>query len=80
MGAISGAMLKEEAAEYFSQATGHFGSVPWHLLVVILTVAILAGGVLKGIEKVNAIMMPAFFILFLLIAVRVFFLPGIGRI
>ncbi len=75
-GSLSGVMMKGEASEYFSQATGHFGSVPWHLLVVIMTVAILAGGVLKGIEKVNAIMMPAFFILFLLIAIRVFFLPG----
>lgn len=75
-GSLSGVMMKGEASEYFSQATGHFGSVPWHLLVVIITVAVLAGGVLKGIEKVNAIMMPAFFILFLLIAIRVFFLPG----
>lgn len=35
--------------------------MPWHFLVVVLTVAVLAGGVLKGIEKVNAIMMPSFF-------------------
>lgn len=75
-GSLSGVILKEETADYFSRATGHFGSVPWHLIVVIITVTVLAGGVLKGIEKVNAIMMPAFFILFLLIAVRVFFLPG----
>lgn len=75
-GALSGVIMKEETTEFFSQATGHYGSVPWHLIVILLTMAVLAGGVLKGIEKVNAIMMPAFFILFLLIAVRVFFLPG----
>ncbi len=37
---------------------------------------ILASGVIKGIEKVNKIMMPSFFLLFLVIAVRVAFLPG----
>ncbi len=75
-GSLTGAMLATESTEYFSQLTGHFGSVPWHLLVVILTMVVLSGGVSKGIEKVNSIMMPAFFILFLLIAIRVFFLPG----
>ena len=44
-----------------------------------LTVTILIGGVLKGIEKVNKIMMPAFFILFIVIAVRVAFLDGAGE-
>lgn len=75
-GSLTGVMLTTETTEYFSQATGHFGSVPWHILVVALTMAILVGGVLKGIEKVNRIIMPAFFILFLIIAVRVFFLDG----
>ncbi|RGY97481.1 sodium-dependent transporter [Clostridium sp. AM58-1XD] len=75
-GSLSGVMLKTEASEYFSQSTGHFGSVPWHFLVVLLTVLILSGGVTKGIEKINRIIMPVFFILFVLIAGRVFFLPG----
>lgn len=75
-GSLTGSMMNTEAAEYFSRATGHFGSVPWHLLVVIITLSVLAGGVLKGIEKVNRIIMPAFFILFVVIAVRVFFLEG----
>lgn len=75
-GSLTGAMLSTEASEYFSRATGHFGSVPWHLLVVLLTMAVLVGGVLKGIEKVNGIIMPAFFILFVILAIRVFFLDG----
>ncbi len=75
-GALSGVMFQMEAPEYFSEATGHFGSVPWHFLVVVLTMAVLVGGVLKGIEKVNRVMMPAFFVLFVIIAVRVFFLDG----
>lgn len=35
-------------------------------------------GVSRGIEKVNKVMMPAFFVLFLFLAVRVFFLNGSG--
>lgn len=75
-GSMTGRMLQTESVAYFSQSTGKFGSVPWHFIVVVLTMAVLVGGVLKGIEKVNRIIMPAFFILFTIIAVRVFFLPG----
>lgn len=75
-GSLSGVMMSMEATEYFSQATGHFGSVPWHFSVIVITMTVLVGGVLKGIEKVNRVMMPAFFILFIIIAVRVFFLDG----
>jgi len=75
-GSLSGSLFTTDSAEYFSQMTGAFGSVPWHFAVIALTVIILLGGVLQGIEKVNKIMMPTFFILFLIIAVRVAFLPG----
>ena len=43
---------------------------------VAVTAAILIFGVASGIEKLSKVMMPAFFILFLIIAVRVAFLPG----
>lgn len=75
-GAVSGSFLKTESEEYFSSITGNFGSIPWHTIVIIITVIILIGGVLKGIEKANRIIMPAFFILFAIVAIRVFFLPG----
>lgn len=76
-GALTGGMFTAESAEsYFNQVTGHFGSVPWHLAVVLITVLVLLFGISGGIEKVNRVMMPTFFILFAVIAVRVFFLPG----
>ena len=50
--------------------------MPWHLAAVVLTVVILIFGVASGIEKLSKLMMPAFFILFLIIAIRVAFLPG----
>lgn len=75
-GSLSGALLTEDAATYFSQATGDFGSVPWHLIIVAVSALILMFGATKGIEKINKILMPAFFILFAILAVRVAFLPG----
>lgn len=77
-GSLSGVILETEPAEYFAQATGAFGSVFWHVLVILMAAAILMFGAAKGIEKINKILMPAFFILFALLAIRVAFLPGAG--
>lgn len=77
-GSATGAIFRGESADFFAKMTGPFGSVPWHFAVVALTVLILAGGIVGGIEKINKIMMPAFFMLFLIIAIRVAFLPGTG--
>lgn len=75
-GSVSGTIFAAGASDYFSQATGAFGSVFWHTLVVLAAAAILMFGATKGIEKINKILMPAFFILFAVLAVRVAFLPG----
>ena len=45
---------------------------------LILALAIMSFGIARGIEKVNKIMMPAFYILFLFLAVRIAMLPGSG--
>lgn len=75
-GSLTGAILTVDAAAYFSQATGNFGSLPWHVLVVLTAVVILMFGATKGIEKINKVLMPSFFILFAILAIRVAFLPG----
>ena len=72
----TGQLVKSDSAAFFAAGTGHFGSVPWHLAVVVLTALVLCAGVLKGIERMNKILMPAFFVLFAVLAVRVAFLPG----
>lgn len=77
-GAATGALFSAEPEVYFAQAAGALGSVPWHLLVVLMTVLVLAFGVLKGIERVNKVMMPAFFVLFLILAVTVATFEGAG--
>lgn len=75
-GSMTGALFAEDSAVYFAQATGDFGSLPWHFIVVLITVVILVTGSAVQIERANRIMMPIFFILFAILAIRVFFLPG----
>ena len=75
-GAATGAILNSDAQGFFDALAVNFGSVPWHLIAVAFTVVILIFGVASGIEKLSKFMMPAFFILFLIIAIRVAFLPG----
>lgn len=75
-GSLTGVILTADSAAYFAEATGHFGSVPWHVLVVGIAVVILLCNAASGIEKANKILMPVFFLLFIVLALRVVFLPG----
>lgn len=75
-GALTGVILREDAAAFFAEATGNFGSLPWHMAVTLTATLILMFGATSGIEKINKILMPSFFLLFAVLAVRVAFLPG----
>lgn len=75
-GSVTGAILNQDSAAYFAEATGKFGSLPWHFAIVLVTVIVLLTGAASRIEKANKIMMPLFFALFAVLAIRVFFLPG----
>lgn len=77
-GAVTGSLFGTSPEAYFAAAAGVLGSVPWHLAVVLITVLVLALGVLKGIERVNKVMMPAFFVLFLILAATVSTFEGAG--
>lgn len=78
-GAVTGRLFSMDAKEYFAEAAGAFGSVPWHLLVVVAVTLLLLTGVTKGIEKVSRVMMPLFYVLFVIVAVRAAFLPGASK-
>lgn len=75
-GSVSGTLFNVAPDEYFAQATGAFGSVPWHTVIVIIAAIILLFGISNGIEKINKVLMPAFFVLFVILAIRVALLPG----
>ena len=67
---------EEDPSAIFGELSRDFGSIPWHLLGLFLVLLCMSFGVARRIEKVNRIMMPAFFVLFLFLAVRVAFLDG----
>lgn len=76
-GTISGELMQaEDMGAYFGELAVDFGSIGWHFLGLALTFAIMLMGVSKGIEKMNKVMMPIFFIFFILLLIRVVMLPG----
>lgn len=80
IGAFAGDLVNTaDSATYFGEIAGNFGSVPWHLIALILTFIIMNAGISAGIEKINKIMMPAFFVLFLILAIRVIFIDGADK-
>lgn len=77
LGSITGEMLNAtDSAAYFGSIAGPFSSVIWHFIALFITAIVLLLGVSKGIEKVNKFMMPAFYILFLILLIRVLMLDG----
>lgn len=77
VGSLSGAIFEAQSTgAYFGAIAGKFGSLGWHITVLVATFVIMSAGIAKGIEKVNKVLMPIFFLLFLILAVRVAFLGG----
>lgn len=77
IGSFTGSILSApDAGAYFGQIVGNFGSITWHLLGLFMLLVILSLGVSEGIEKVNKVLMPTFFGLFLILAIRVAFIDG----
>ena len=78
-GSLSGsALAAEDSAVYFGQTASAFGSVGWHLLGLAITFGVMVLGIQAGIEKMNKVMIPLFYVMFLILAVRIFTLPGAG--
>lgn len=73
---VTGELMRVDNAAWFADFSGkELSVVPFHIIVVVGTLLTLLMGA-KGIEKSNKIMMPVFFAIFLILAVRVAFLPG----
>ncbi len=73
---ITGQLMTTDSAEFFGTMSSTLGNVPCHVIIVVVACCILIFGATKSIEKVNKVLMPAFFVLFIILAVRVFFLNG----
>ncbi len=78
-GACTGSLLAaENSGAYFGAIAGPFASLPWHSIAVIGCFIIMAAGIASGIEKINKVLMPLFFVLFIILAIRVAALPQSG--
>ena len=78
VGAIDGSLFSSsDIGLYFVALVTDFGSVPWHIMGIVICVLILIGGVSKGIELTNMFLIPLFYILFIILLVRVLTLPNI---
>lgn len=75
-GAFSG-LSQAEYGSLFENTIGNpVEAVIAQLIFMLLTIWVVRGGVQKGIEKANKYMMPALFILFIVLAFRSMTLPG----
>lgn len=73
---ITGNLMTIDTNEWFSTfSTTEYSVIPFHVVIVIITLLTLMMGA-KSIEKTNKVMMPTFFIIFVVLAIRVAFLPG----
>ena len=73
---VAGTLMTTDTAAWFGEfSSTPFSVVPYHIIVVVGTLLTLYLGA-RSIEKTNKIMMPLFFIIFLVLAVRVALLPG----
>ena len=73
---MTGELMQVDTSVWFdSFSTTPYTVVPFHVIVVVGTLLTLLLGA-KSIEKSNKIMMPVFFVIFAVLAVRVAFLPG----
>lgn len=73
---VTGELMTVDTGAWFEQlSTTEYSVVPFHVIVVAVTLLTLLLGA-KSIEKSNKIMMPVFFVIFVVLAIRVAFLPG----
>lgn len=76
VGSCTGSAYSSDSAEFFGAICGDFGSWPWHMIGLAIAFTMMIFGISKGIEKINKVMMPLFFCLFVVLAVCVAFLDG----
>ncbi len=73
---LAGTLMTADAAEWFAEfSSTPYSVVPFHVIVVAGTLLTLYLGA-HSIEKTNKVMMPLFFVIFIVLALRVAFLPG----
>ena len=76
---VLGTLMTTDTAAWFGSFSAQpYSVIPFHIIVVVGTLLTLFLGA-KSIERTNKVMMPLFFVIFLILAVRVAFLTGSGE-
>ena len=75
-GILTNELLTNDIPAFFTNMTQSFSNVPCHFLVLFVTCLLLFTSATNAIEKVNKVLMPAFFILFIILAIRVSLFNG----
>ena len=75
-GVVTNELFTNSIPAFFTNMTQSFSNVPCHFLVLFITCLLLFTSATNAIEKVNKILMPAFFILFIFLAIRVSLFDG----
>lgn len=75
-GVVTNKLLTNSIPAFFTNMTQSFSNVPCHFLVLFITCLLLFTSATNAIEKVNKVLMPAFFILFIILAIRVSLFDG----
>lgn len=80
IGAFTGSVLSSEGVEGFTACFGAtasaWGNTAWQAVAMVICFVVMALGIGGGIERANKVLMPVFFILFLVLAVYIAALPG----
>lgn len=75
-GVLTSELLTNDIPAFFTNMTQSFSNVPCHFLVLFITCLLLFTSATNAIEKANKVLMPAFFILFIILAIRVSLFNG----
>jgi NSS family neurotransmitter:Na+ symporter len=77
LGSLTGSAFNAVSSiQYYVAISSNKHVLFWIIVTLLTAVATLVGGVRNGIEKSCAIMLPAIFILIIILAIRVAFLPN----
>ena len=75
-GVLTNELLTNDIPAFFTNMTQSFSNVPCHFLVLFITCLLLFTSATNAIEKANKVLIPAFFILFIILAIRVSLFDG----
>ncbi|SFD29459.1 sodium-dependent transporter [Clostridium uliginosum] len=73
---LTGKIASINTEAYFANFANSPSTIVWHALAVLITLIIVSFGVANGIERINKIVIPLLFVIFILLIVKSFSLPG----